>query len=111
MKVWDDQKTDYLFRNYSEIPARDIAAKLGLKLSQIFDKAKRLRDEGYDLKIVKRRWSPAEHNYLIKYYAKISTAKIAEHLGRTPIEITSMAGILRKSNPTLPHKPAHLGRG
>jgi biotin operon repressor len=111
--AWTKREVNYLIRHYGTKSTAEIAAKLGRSTIQIWSKANDLRKAGHNIKRVKtiRRWSEAEHSYLIKHYATQTTAKIAEHLGRTPMEITSMAGALRKSKVPIPEKPLQLGRG
>lgn len=111
MAIWNKRNTEYVIRNYSKIPTAQIAQKLKLTPSQVNSKAKDLRAAGHEIPMIKQRWSAAEHEYLKRNYRKKPTPEIAKHLKKTPIEITSMAGILRKKGIDIGEKPAHLSRG
>jgi DNA-binding CsgD family transcriptional regulator len=72
------EETQFVADNYTHIPTREIAQKLGRKPQNIVNKANRL-----GLNNDSRRWSQDEIVYLTENYGKTPTREIAQKLGKT----------------------------
>lgn len=110
-KAWTDAEEVFLIEHHGKLHNREIALRLGREVYAIEGRIARLRKAGLMKSAPKEpNWTEADDRRLVAGYAHLTTAMLAEDLGRTKQAIDSRIRRLRRAGWDIRAMPRGRGR-